>query len=263
MLGLDDDGDIPVTGGQSFILTARAAATVAITGTAWYTAPGTSAAPPTALTGLQVDGTTPVLAVSGSIATSGPVGGKSLSHPFRVTVKNLSTGKVEAVGTDDDGGGYQLTFVDLETGRAAQIGDTLEISAQSPNPLIGVHPLRYVVTAKDVKRGHIPLGELVAYEIPAQTELLRNYPNPFNPETWIPYRLAKAADVTLTIYDLSGGLVRTLNVGHRIAAVYENRAKAIYWDGRTEFGERVASGIYFYHLSAGDYSATRKMVILK
>ena len=258
-----DDGDIPITGGQSFILTARAAATVAITGTAWYTAPGTSAAPPTALTGLQVDGTTPVLAVSGSIATSGPVGGKSLSHPFRVTVKNLSTGKVEAVGTDDDGGGYQLTFVDLETGRAAQIGDTLEISAQSPNPLIGVHPLRYVVTAKDVQRGHIPLGELVAYEIPAQTELLGNYPNPFNPETWIPYRLAKAADVTLTIYDLSGGIVRTLNVGHRIAAVYENRAKAIYWNGRTEFGERVASGIYFYYLTAGDYSATRKMVILK
>ena len=156
-----------------------------------------------------------------------------------------------------------MTFVDLETGRAAQIGDTLEISAQSPNPLIGVHPLRYVVTAEDVKRGHIPLGELVAYEIPAKTELLRNYPNPFNPETWIPYRLAKAADVTLTIYDSSGGIVRTLNVGFMIAAVYENRAKAIYWDGRTEFGERVASGIYFYHLSAGNYSATRKMVILK
>ena len=258
-----DAGDIPVTGGQGLILTARSAATVSITGTAWYTAPGTSAAPPTALTGLQVDGTTPVLAVSGSIATSGPVGGKSLSHPFRVTVKNLSTGKVEAVGTDDDGVGYQLTFVDLETGRAAQIGDTLEISAQSPNPLIGVHPLRYVVTAEDVQRGHIPLGELVAYEIPAQTKLLGNYPNPFNPETWIPYRLAKAADVTLTIYDLSGGIVRTLNVGHRIAAVYENRAKAIYWDGRTEFGERVASGIYFYHLSAGDFRATRKMLIQK
>ena len=258
----DDAGDIPITGGQSFILTARSAATVAITGTAWYTAPGTSAAPPTALTGLQVDGTTPVLAVSGSIATSGPVGGKSLSHPFRVTVKNLSTGKVEAVGTDDDGV-YQLTFVELETGRAAQIGDTLEISAQSPNPLIGVHPLRYVVTAKDVKRGHIPLGELVAYEIPARTELLGNYPNPFNPETWIPYRLAEDADVTLAIYDLSGSIVRRLNVGHRIAAVYESRDKAIYWDGKTEFGERVASGIYFYHLSAGDFRATRKMLIQK
>ena len=69
--------------------------------------------------------------------------------------------------------------------------------------------------------------------------------------------------MTLTIYDLSGGVIRRLEVGHRIAAVYESRAKAVYWDGRNRFGERVASGVYFYHLSAGNYSATRKMVILK
>ena len=90
-----------------------------------------------------------------------------------------------------------------------------------------------------------------------------NYPNPFNPETWILYRLAKDAFVTLEIYDQSGRMVRQLEVGHRIAAVYESRAKAVYWDGRNRFGERVASGVYFYHLSAGNYSATRKMVILK
>ena len=69
--------------------------------------------------------------------------------------------------------------------------------------------------------------------------------------------------MTLTIYDLNGHVVRTLDVGHRIAAVYEGRSKAIHWDGRNEVGEQVASGVYFYHLSAGDYSATRKMVILK
>ena len=92
---------------------------------------------------------------------------------------------------------------------------------------------------------------------------MRNYPNPFNPETWIPYRLAEDAFVTLTIYDGSGQLVRTLEIGHQIAAVYESRSKAIYWDGRNEFGERVVSGVYFYHLSAGDYSTTRKMLIIK
>ena len=107
------------------------------------------------------------------------------------------------------------------------------------------------------------LKHLLAALIPEETALLPNYPNPFNPETWIPYRLAKAADVTLTIYDSSGGIVRTLDIGHRVAAVYESREKAIYWDGNNKLGERVASGIYFYHLSAGDYSATRKMVILK
>ena len=69
--------------------------------------------------------------------------------------------------------------------------------------------------------------------------------------------------MTLTIYNGSGRVVRTLDVGHRTAAFYESRAKAIYWDGRNEFGEGVASGVYFYHLSAGDYSATRKMLILK
>ena len=124
-------------------------------------------------------------------------------------------------------------------------------------------PLQYTVTAEDVKRGLIQLTELVAYEIPTETELLPNYPNPFNPETWIPYRLAEDAFVTLTIYDQTGQVVRTLDVGHQIASAYENRSKAIYWDGRNEFGEGVASGVYFYHLSAGDYSATRKMVILK
>ncbi len=93
--------------------------------------------------------------------------------------------------------------------------------------------------------------------------LLPNYPNPFNLETWIPYRLAEDAFVTLTIYDQSGRVVRTLEVGHRVAAFYESQSQAIYWDGRNDFGEQVASSVYFYHLSAGDYSATRKMLIIK
>ncbi len=113
------------------------------------------------------------------------------------------------------------------------------------------------------QRGIFTLEQLLAALTPKETALLANYPNPFNPETWIPYRLAEDAFVTLTIYDNEGRVVRSLDVGHRIAAVYESRSKAIYWDGRNEFGEQVASGVYFYHLSAGDYSATRKMLILK
>ena len=113
------------------------------------------------------------------------------------------------------------------------------------------------------QRGILFLEQLLAALIPKETALLPNYPNPFNPETWIPYRLAEDAFVTLTIYNGSGRVVRTLDVGHRTAAFYESRSKAIYWDGRNEFGESVASGVYFYHLSAGDYSALRRMVILK
>ena len=114
-----------------------------------------------------------------------------------------------------------------------------------------------------MKRGIMVLEQFLISLTPTETKLLPNYPNPFNPETWIPYRLAEDAFVRLTIYDQTGQVVRTIDVGHRIASAYEDRSKAIYWDGRNDVGEQLASGVYFYHLSAGDYSATRKMVILK
>ena len=99
--------------------------------------------------------------------------------------------------------------------------------------------------------------------IPDQTALLPNYPNPFNPETWMPYHLAKAADVTVTIHDVRGVLVRALTLGHQAAGVYESRGRAAYWDGRNQLGEPVASGLYFYTLTAGDFTATRKLLIAK
>ena len=119
------------------------------------------------------------------------------------------------------------------------------------------------LTDPKLQRGILFFQQLLSVLIPKQTELLPNYPNPFNPETWIPYRLAEEGFVTLTIYDQRGRVIRRLDIGHQTASVYESRSKAIYWDGRNEVGDRVASGIYFYTLTAGDYSATRKMVILK
>ena len=98
---------------------------------------------------------------------------------------------------------------------------------------------------------------------PAETALLVNYPNPFNPETWIPYHLAEANEVTLTIYAATGEVVRTLALGHQAAGVYADKTRAAYWDGRNAQGEPVASGIYFYTLTAGDFTATRKMLIRK
>ena len=256
----DAPGDIEITGGQAFIMNAQRTAMVTISGDAWTNEAGTAAAPPVTLKGIEVGETTPVLGLRGSIVDEGT----DLNNAgFRVTVKNLSTGRAVATVTTPDEAGYRSTIVDIEAGRAATIGDTLEISAQSLNPFIGVHLLRYTVTAEDVRRSLIQLPELVAYEIPKETQLLTNYPNPFNPETWIPYRLAEDAIVTLTIYDQNGRVVRTLEIGHRIAAVYESRSQAIHWDGRNEFGETVASGLYFYQLQADDYSATRKALILK
>ncbi len=107
------------------------------------------------------------------------------------------------------------------------------------------------------------LQRLLASLIPEKTALLANYPNPFNPETWIPYQLAKPAEVTLTIYTINGSVIRILALGHQGAGIYQSRSRAAYWDGRNDVGEFAASGIYFYTLTAGDFIATRRMLILK
>ena len=98
---------------------------------------------------------------------------------------------------------------------------------------------------------------------PDTTALLPNYPNPFNPETWIPYELAETGEVLLTIYAATGEVVRTLSLGHQSVGRYVSRSHAAYWDGRNEFGEPVASGVYFYQLQTNEISSLRKMVILK
>ena len=99
--------------------------------------------------------------------------------------------------------------------------------------------------------------------MPVGTALLPNYPNPFNPETWIPYQLKEPAEVTMTIFNMHGQAVRTLEVGYRPPGVYRSRSRAAYWDGRNEHGETVANGVYFCTLRAGRFSATRKMVVGK
>lgn len=115
----------------------------------------------------------------------------------------------------------------------------------------------------DLSEEDAGLAPILSKTIPKATALLPNYPNPFNPETWVPYQLAAAADVTLTIYAVDGTLVRTLALGHRAAGVYQSKSRAAYWDGRNELDEPVASGIYFYTLTAGDFSATGKMLVRK
>ncbi len=121
------------------------------------------------------------------------------------------------------------------------------------------------LTNKDTTflRGIGVLEQLLETLLPKKTALLANYPNPFNPETWIPYHLAKPAEVTLHIYAIDGALVQTLALGHRQAGIYEHQSRAAYWDGRNAQGERVASGIYLYTLTAGEYTSTRKMLIRK
>ena len=157
------------------------------------------------------------------------------------------------------------------------VAGVLDANAAAPS----LHPQSLeMLTATDVKqwlsagqkldltdatsqRGILFLQQLLIALTPTETTLLPNYPNPFNPETWIPYQLAKDAEVTLHIYAVNGALVRTLTLGHQPAGIYQSRSRAAYWNGRNAFGEPVASGVYFYTLEAGDFIATRKMLIRK
>ena len=113
------------------------------------------------------------------------------------------------------------------------------------------------------RRGIATLEGLINTVVPAETLLLPNYPNPFNPETWIPYDLAEAAEVYIHIYNTKGESVRQLSLGFQTAGTYRTRSRAAYWNGRNATGELVASGVYFYSLQVGQFKATRQMVILK
>ena len=167
---------------------------------------------------------------------------------------------------------------------AAHFGESTAPAAPGRVVLPGVLPpdlvaqwLRLVRASDDgslvFARSIANLELLLASLVPARTALLSNYPNPFNPETWIPYHLSAPAEVTLTIYDADGGVVRTLELGHRAAGYYTNRGRAAYWDGRNHLGELVGSGVYFYQLRAEhsglsdphrrDYTDIRRMVIIK
>ena len=107
------------------------------------------------------------------------------------------------------------------------------------------------------------LQAILPERLPTQTQLLANYPNPFNPETWIPFELSQDSQVAISIYDVQGQLIRQLELGMVTAGRYISADQAAYWDGKTQAGEAVASGTYFYQLQAGDYLETKKMVILK
>ena len=149
---------------------------------------------------------------------------------------------------------------------AARYGETIT-GNPNPNPdvdrsgKVDVNDLVLVATAIDNANSaySAPTHPLA----PVETALLPNYPNPSNPETWIPYQLSKDSEVTITIYDTKGVYVRRIPLGFQSAGFYTSGSRAAYWDGRNNVGERVASGVYFYQLQAGNVSLLRKMLILK
>jgi hypothetical protein len=254
--------DVSIAGGKSLIVSMKDVGSFDVSGEPWSNEEPLS---PSLREQLFGSNGSPVLELDGIVTredTGAVINDSSTSsrQALSVTVRHFSTG-VSMTDTTSDGI-FSITFVYLGD-QLAHVGDILEISAYNSTGSFRIDPIRHVLTESDIELGRVSLGNLVASVIPNRSELLANFPNPFNPETWIPFKLKEASDTLITIYDVHGRVVRKLDLGYIPAGVYQTKAKSAYWDGTNDIGERVASGIYFYHLKAGEFSASRKMVILK
>ena len=230
-----------------------------------------------AITGESIPAGLPevVITIEGQLATGDVNRDGQVSILDMVLVARQFGETVPANSAVDVNGDGVISILDLII-VAAHLGEVIDAAAPSVLAVDGIHGLdtamiqAWIAQAQlendgsiAFQRGIANLQRLLASLIPEKTALLANYPNPFNPETWIPYHLANPSDVQITIYNTRGSVVRQLNLGHQRAGYYTNRSRAAYWDGRNNVGEHVASGIYFYQLQADQLSFLRKMIILK
>jgi hypothetical protein len=205
---------------------------------------------------------TPLMEVKGTIINE--TTGKALNG-LSVTVRHLSSDAMitDTTGSNANDGQFSAVFLDVFNNQSFRVGDVFRIDIHSNSGDARIEPVQYTVTQEDIKLGRIILGNLAVRIIPKHSQLMQNWPNPFNPETWIPFQLSKGADVTITIYDVHGRAVRRFDLGYIPAGIYSTQSNAIHWNGTNDNGERVSSGVYFYHIQAGEFSASRKMAILK
>ena len=160
------------------------------------------------------------------------------------------------IGSDTAAPALAKNSIEISNLTAQKLGQWIQLAKQLdveiPNLQTGISILERLLTLLNgVETSHIT------------TAVMTNYPNPFNPETWIPYQLAEPTEVSISIHSVNGELIRTLELGHIPAGIYHDKSRSAYWDGQNEFGESVASGVYFYTFIADDYTAIRKMLIRK
>ena len=157
---------------------------------------------------------------------------------------------------------FAAATADLARRSVVEVGDVIEVRVIGPDGNVESPTHRVIVTPENLADAVLSI-RLDSIGQPGQNQLLQNFPNPFNPETWIPYQLSEDSPVSLSIYDTTGKLIRTLSLGYQSAGFYHSRGRAAYWDGRNAFGEQVASGVYFYQLTTPSFQQTRRLVILK
>ncbi len=238
----------PIEGGMGYIVNVTTPKIVGFTGSAWQNTTEEAAAAP--------------------VASSVPANPKAWAFVLRAQLEGISgvmltvyNGQTR-VAEADNTNGFHAAWADMNRQAVVSAGDTLTIEVRDTTGSL-VRTLQHDISATDIHRAFTELRLTSADLIPQRTVLLANYPNPFNPETWLPYQLANDAEVVIRIYSATGQLVRNMHLGFQRAGYYIGRSRAAYWDGRNDLGERLASGVYFYQLSTPESSATRKMVIRK
>ncbi|RKU13681.1 hypothetical protein C6502_03725 [Candidatus Poribacteria bacterium] len=245
-----NDG-FPIEGGKGYIVNVPETRQFAFVGSQWTNETEAAAAPTISVEPIQE---------AWAFVVSGHLEGKTTFDGYQVIVRNLRTN--DTITTSVEGDYFAAATADLARRSVVQVGDVIQVHVIGQDRNVESHTLNFKVTPESIADAVLSI-RLDSIGQPKLTQLLQNFPNPFNPETWIPYQLERSADVTLQIYDTSGGIVRTLDLGFKPQGFYMTRSTAAYWDGRNNMGEQAASGVYFYSLNTPEFSATRKMLILK
>ena len=251
--GAPNDG-FSIEGGKGYIVNVPDSRSFAFVGAPWTDQTEAAASPPAITAEISPKQNVWAFVVSGHL------GGKQAFDGYRVIVRNLRTDSTITASVQGDY--FAAATADLARSSVVEAGDVIELHVVGPDGNVESHTVRFNVTPEHLSNAVLSV-RLDAIGKPEQNQLLQNYPNPFNPETWIPYQLSADSPVSVSIYDKTGGLVRTLSLGIQSAGFYNSRGRAAYWDGRNDDGERVASGLYFYQLRTPTFHQTRRLVIVK
>ena len=245
------DNGFEIKGGQGYIVNVPQTRNFAFVGAPWTNQNENAAAPAIS---------TEMPQAAWAFVVSGHLDGKPTYDGYQVITRNLRTNSTITASVQGDY--FAAATADLTQRSVVQVGDEIEIRVIGPNGNVESKTRNYKVTHEHLANAILSV-QLDNIGKPMENQLLQNYPNPFNPETWIPYQLSQDSPVSISIYGTTGKLIRTLSLGFQSAGFYNSRGRAAYWDGKNEFGEVVASGLYFYTLSVGDFTTTRKMLIRK
>ena len=249
-----EEGDgYEIDGSSGYIVNTPEGGMATFTGTAWTMQSDEAAAAPKV----------PTTQSAWAFVITSNLQGKQAEASYTMLAKNLRTGVIASKNVESDKGQVSAVWANLNRKSVIQVNDRIEFTLVDEKGTIVSGPYQRAINSTDINNAYLSVQMRVGDVRLKEPILAQNFPNPFNPETWIPFQLNRAANVTIQIYNVSGNPVRTLNLGHKSIGSYMTTSNAAYWDGKNKTGETVSSGVYFYTLQTKDFSATRRMVILK